>query len=98
MSNNIAGQKSFFFIQGVDQFGNNMTSGGAVFVVKLSSDSSASISVNDTNTGLYIVNYMTTVATNSAQWTITLGGAAIKNSPVATSVSPGPLSPANCVC
>jgi len=96
ISSAVAGQQGTFFIQGVDQFGNNMTSGGATFIVVLSSDPAASVQVIDHNTGLYTVTYTTTVATNAAQWSVTLGGQPLVNTPVATAVSPGPISPGSC--
>jgi N-acetylneuraminic acid mutarotase len=83
----VAGYRSFFTIQGVDEMGNNMTTGGAKLSVMYvgPGDVKANTTVKDKGNGQYEVSYMSTVAgdflISAALWSSEGGYQTIHDSP-----------------
>lgn len=85
----IAGEVFSFNVQGVDQFGNKMTFGGALFNVTLSSEPNVVFNFTDNHNGTYFFQYIPTKKVQNALLSITLNSQPIKGSPFSISVSPG---------
>ncbi len=83
----IAGYRAFFTIQSADDFGNNMTTGGAQFNVLFAGpgDTKQLCNVTDHGDGKYTVSYMTTLAgdfmISATLWNSELGYQSIHLSP-----------------
>jgi hypothetical protein len=84
--------------QTVDQFGNNMTTGGAKINITLDSEfTPLSYSVVDLGNGMYTVQYTPTVATTSASLAVVVDGSNALHSPFSITVLPGAVDPSLCV-
>lgn len=83
----IAGYQAFFTIQSADDFGNNMTTGGAQFNVLFAGmgDSKQICNVTDHGDGKYTVSYLTTASSefmiSATLWNSEIGYQSIHNSP-----------------
>jgi len=91
-----AGVVGVFLLQAADQYGRYKTSGGDMFQVTMSMDSTASAAaVLDRKSGSYAVN-TTTTKSGVYALRITFGGSHIQGSPYSVHIMPGKISAKHC--
>lgn len=76
----------------MDQFGNDMLTGGAHFTAKLDSQPELVFNLTDFNNGTYMFSYLPTVAVDT-NIRVQLNGTDIKNSPKDVTIYPGMNTP-----
>ncbi len=88
-----AGAATVISVQARDQYGNDLSAGGAAVVVTVTGANSATPAVTDNGDGTYATSY-TPTASGADAVAITLNGSAVGTSPYATLVAPGAASAA----